>query len=170
MKRQTIFYPALKSIAFILCMYFISSCASTKQPTGVPGASAAETEQAITTDRWIFVANQAMPQRGRSRMLTSHYSVLCNRDSLTSDLPYFGRAYSAPIGETTSPLSFTSTDFSLSKNGADKGKWTINIKPKDKRDIQSYMFTLFTNGSAQLSIQLTNRSAISFSGTVMPVK
>lgn len=170
MKQQKKFRLILIGVASFFCMLFISSCTTTKQPTEVIGASEAETEDAIKSDRWIFIANQAMPQRGRSRMLTTRYTVICNTDTITSALPYFGRAYSAPIGETTSPLDFKSTDFALTKTQGNKGNWEINIKPNDYREVQSYSFTLYPNGSAQLNVQLINRSPISFSGAVMPVK
>ncbi|MBX2925838.1 MAG: DUF4251 domain-containing protein [Chitinophagaceae bacterium] len=161
-------------LCFLLCIYTWShsSCSTTRQPTEVTDASEAETEQAIKTDRWIFIANQAIPQRGRAQMLTSRYTVLCNSDTIISSLPYFGRAYTAIIGETTSPLDFKSTDFSFNKNdtGKRKVKRTVTIKPNDYREVQSYTFTLYLNGSAQLNVQLTNRSPISFNGTVMPIK
>jgi hypothetical protein len=160
----------LSGIALFFCLYFISSCSTTKQPVAVVGASASQTAQAIVSNKWIFVANHAMPQRGKSRMLTSDYRVILNNDTLISALPYFGRAYSAPIGETRSPLDFTSTNFTLNKNESAAEKWNINIKTNDIREVQAYNFTLFTNGSAQLNVQLTNRSAISFSGNLMPIK
>lgn len=122
--------------------------------------------QAITADNWIFSANQALPQRGRSRNLTGGYEVVCRKDTLLFYLPYFGRAYSAPIGETTSPLNFKTTNFSFNKTTNDKGRWNITVVPKDYREVQSCGFTLYENGSAQLNVQLTNRSPISFSGFV----
>lgn len=172
MKVQNNITLACIGLIAFFSMLFTSSCSTTKQPVEVVGASEPETVQAITSDRWIFIANQAIPQRGRAQMLTTRYTVLCNSDTIKSALPYFGRAYTAVIGETTSPLDFTSTDFSFNKNDNGKGqsKWTVTIKPNDYREVQSYTFTLFPNGSAQLNVQLTNRSPISFSGTVMPVK
>ncbi|MFT3748592.1 MAG: DUF4251 domain-containing protein [Agriterribacter sp.] len=170
MKQYNKFHFILSGTALFFCLYFIVSCSTTKQPVEVTGASDTEMAQAITSGKWVFIANQAMPQSGRSRMLTTRYSVILNNDTLTSALPYFGRAYAAPIGETTSPLDFSSTNFTLSKNESGAGRWNVNIKTNDVREVQVYNFTLFTNGSAQLSVQLTNRSPISFSGRVMPVK
>ncbi|MBS1750721.1 MAG: DUF4251 domain-containing protein [Bacteroidetes bacterium] len=151
-------------------MYIFPACTATKHPVEVVGASEDEIKQAIAEDRWIFVANQAMPQSGRSRILTSRYTMLCKKDTIISVLPYFGRAYYAPIGETTSPLDFTSSSFVLTKDVDKKGRWNIAIKPNDNREVQSFNFSLFTNGSAQLSVQMKNRSPINFSGNVAPVK
>ena len=169
MRQQHYFRLMVPGVIISLCTYCLAACTTTKHPE-VVGASEGAIQQAITSDRWIFIAGQAMPQGGRSRILNTRYTVLCKKDTVISALPYFGRAYSAPIGETTSPLDFTSTDFTLTKSEDNKGRWNITIKPNDHRDVQSYTFTLFTNGSAQMSAQMNSRSTISFSGSVMPVK
>jgi hypothetical protein len=154
------------SVAMISAMY---GCSSTKHTDAVVSASKEETVQAINNDRWIFVVNQIMPQNGRSRTATSRYDVRSSKDTLSVRLPYFGRAYSgADVMTNNSPLDFTSTDFDRVKDEGNNGKWNITIKPKDNREVQSLNFTLYDNGSAQLNVLLTNRSPISFSGSVMP--
>lgn len=170
MKHPLRLQHAILSVPAIFFACVFMGCATTKYPVPVTGASAGDIKQAITSDRWIFLANYAMPQSGRSRALNANYTVYCNKDSLVSVLPYFGRAHTAIIGETSSPLDFTSTDFQLTKNEEKEDKWRITVKPTNHRDVQSYDFTIFTNGSAQLNVLLTNRSAISFSGTIAPVK
>ena len=150
--------------AGVLLIFTQLACSPAKQSSGT--ASNEEIAQAIATDNWIFIADRALPPRGRSRNLTGHYEVRFSKDTITAYLPYFGRAYSAPIGETTSPLDFKTTDFSISKEQNDKGRWNITIKPKDYKEVQSFDFTLYENGSAQLNVQLANRSPISFSGFV----
>ncbi|SRR5690606_37631812 len=170
MKQCQFFRLILLSAIISFCMCYLPACTTTKHPVEVVGASETEVQQAIADDRWIFVANQVMPQSGRSRILTTRYTMLCNKDTILSALPYFGRAYSAPIGETKSPLDFTSANFVLTKNVDKKGRWNVTIKPNDYSEVQSYIFTLFTNGSAQLNVQMKSRSPISFSGTVAPIK
>ncbi|MFT3703489.1 MAG: DUF4251 domain-containing protein [Agriterribacter sp.] len=156
---------------FFVIIYGGSGCSSTKHTDAVIAVSKEETVQAINNDRWIFVVNQIVPQAGRTRTATSRYDVRSSKDTVAVQLPYFGRAYSgAAIMDNTSPLNFTSTDFDRSKDEGNNGKWNITIKPRDNREVQSMNFTLYDNGSAQLNVQLTNRSPISFSGSVMPGK
>jgi hypothetical protein len=154
--------------AGLLLIFFQLGCTPAKQVTGT--ASNEEIEQAIAADNWIFTADRALPQRGRSRNLTGQYEVRCSKDTMIAYLPYFGRAYSGPVLETGSPLDFKTTDFSISKEQNDKGRWNITINPKDYREVQSFDFILFNNGSAQLNVQLTSRSSISFNGFVRPGK
>lgn len=169
----------MKVKSFTACYLFIiagifylltqTGCTATKQAEAVVGASEAEVGQAVSDDRWIFRTNRVMPQSGRTRNVTGIYEVRCTKDTLVVQLPYFGRAFSgAATMSTQSPLDFRSTDFTINKKENDKGKWDVVIKPNDYREVQSMTFTFFNNGSAQLNVQLTNRTPISFSGNVMP--
>ncbi|MBW7889888.1 MAG: DUF4251 domain-containing protein [Chitinophagaceae bacterium] len=166
MKKQLYFVP-VSIILYIAIVFFTTGCSATRSLADV---SPEAIGKAIESDNWIFSANQAYPQRGRSVNLTGIYEVLSRKDTVTSHLPYYGRAYTAQIGQTTSPLDFMTTDFDLGKTRNDKGKWTINIKPKDNREIQSFDFVLYENGSARLNVLMTNRSPINFSGSVRPGK
>ena len=169
MKQKLNFY-------FLLCLFLgvpfiliLSGCTPAKQVTGGT-ASNEEIAQAIAADNWIFIADRALPQRGRSRNLTGQYEVRFSKDTIMAYLPYFGRAYSGPVMETRSPLDFKTTDFTINKAQNNKGRWNITIRPKDYREVQSFDFVLFDNGSAQLNVQLTSRSPIGFNGFVRPGK
>ncbi len=90
-----------------------------------------------------------------------------SKDSLVTYLPYFGRAYSAPIGTSDSGLQFTSTDFIYTKEPRAKGGWLIKIKPNDNRNVQQMFLTVTEGGSASLQVTSTNRDPISFNGYVV---
>jgi hypothetical protein len=143
-------------------------CSSSKQATS--DASKAAVTEAINKNDWVFTANYVMPQSGRSRTTTSVYTVTYSENKFLVDLPYFGRAYSASIGSTESVLNFKTSDFDISKNMKKEGEWDITVKPKDYKEVQTLNFSLYANGSAGLSVILTNRSPISFRGTVAPKK
>jgi hypothetical protein len=111
-----------------------------------------------------------IPSSGRQRILTSEYTVTVRKDSIISDLPYFGRAYTAPIGTTDGGIKFTSVDFGYAINPRKKGGWEVNIKPRDGQDVQNMAFTIYGNGKAYLSINSNNRQAISFNGHISNTK
>lgn len=151
-------------IAFI----FYTGCSSSRPVTT---ATAEETKQAIVSDQWIFVAQSAIPQGGRSRMLTTRYEMRVSKDTIIAYLPYFGRSFSGAGAMTNpNPLDFKSIDFSISREEKNKGGWRVAIKPKDINAIQSMLLELYENGSANLNVTLTDRTPISFMGTVEPVK
>jgi Domain of unknown function (DUF4251) len=108
--------------------------------------------------------------RGSFRNLTSPYDVTISKDTMVSYLPYFGRAYTAPMGTTESGLNFTSTNYSYTVTPGKKNAWMVSIKPHDYTDVQQYLFTIFDNGSATLNVTSVSRDAISFMGYIKKIE
>ncbi len=123
------------------------------------------TQQAIETKNFIFKAESASPQRGRVRQLTSEYELMVRPDTATSFLPYFGRAYTAPIN-SEGGIKFTSTYFNYSVSKKKKHSWDIRISPKDVSEVRDLYLTVFDNGRASLRVNSLNRETISFNGYV----
>jgi hypothetical protein len=119
----------------------------------------------VNDQRYTFRAQTVMPTTGRTRQLNTDYDLTVSKDSVASWLPYFGRAYSAPVDPTKGGIQFTSTDFEYSTNQRNDG-WEITIKPKDTRDVQELFLTIFKNGSANLRVSSISRQPISFGGVV----
>lgn len=126
---------------------------------------------AIDSSRWTFTPTQVFPQNGRSQQVNgSNYSATLKEGKFNVYLPYYGRAYAGiEMLAGRSPLYFTSADFSIEKEVNATGKWNLVVKPRDYDKVQSMNFTFFNNGTANVDVILTNRSAISFSGLVGPV-
>jgi hypothetical protein len=125
----------------------------------------AVTKSWVDAKNYVFIAQLALPQGGATRPLTSVYDLTVRPDSIISFLPFFGRAYSAPIGQTDGGIKFTSTKFDY-KSQKRKGKWEISIRPGDASDVQQIYLTIFENGSANLQINSINKQPISFTGYV----
>jgi hypothetical protein len=120
----------------------------------------------IDAKRYVFIAQSATPTGGRLVQLTSSYDLKIRPDSIISYLPYYGRAYSAPIDPNQGGIQFTSTDFEYTQTDRKKGGWNIVIKPKDIRDPRQLSLTVSTAGYATLQVLSNDRQAISFSGYV----
>ena len=120
----------------------------------------------VDSQHFVFVAQSASPLRGSFRNLTSQYDVTVSNDTMESYLPYFGRAYTAPITPSESGLNFTSTNFSYEVTPGKKNAWVVSIKPKDRQDVQQYLFTIYDNGSANLNVTSVSRDAIYFLGYI----
>jgi hypothetical protein len=163
--KTTMYVFARLFIFTAIATALLISCEPAQQSTSSTSSSE-DVLAAINDDHWVFMAEQAMPLRGRTRMITGGYEVECKGDTLISYLPYFGRAYSTTYGSTTSALDFKSTNFSYTKEKDAKGAWNVTIKPADYKEVQVMYFTFYENGSAQLNVQSNNREAISFSGSV----
>jgi Domain of unknown function (DUF4251) len=127
--------------------------------------------KAVDSSQWSFTPNQVIPQYGRARQLTSGYTVEYRNNKLTVYLPYYGRAYGgADVLSGRGPLDFKSLDFTANRQQPKDGEWKITFIPKDQREVQSMNFVLYSNGSAHLDITMTNRSAVSYQGSIAPAK
>ncbi|MGC4100773.1 DUF4251 domain-containing protein [Ferruginibacter sp.] len=155
------------SLAFLLLLAVsTSSCNSGKQLTAA--ATPEQVAGAIDSSKWIFWANDVMPQFGTNRNVSGDgYTVSFSGDKLLVYLPYYGKAYSGGAAYTgKSPLDFTSANFTIDKQQAKEKQWEITIKPKDNSEVQAMNFTIFSSGSANLNIIMTNRSGINYNGTI----
>lgn len=126
---------------------------------------AAKVQGIINSKNFVFIAESASPMGGRTIYLTSTYMLRVSKDTLVTDLPYYGRAYSAPINPSEGGIRFTSTDFELNLQAKKKG-WDILINPKDTRDVRQLFLSASANGYASLQVTSNNRQAISFTGYI----
>ncbi len=124
------------------------------------------TKNMIDSQNFIFVPQSILPMRGSSRHLTSSYELVVSKDTLISYLPFFGRAYTAPLLPGDNGFDFTSTNFEYKINNDKKGGWDITIKPKDQVNVQQFSLRIFDNGSASLNITSLNREPISYTGYI----
>ena len=150
-----------------LILALLTACSSEKQINY--SFSQEEIAQAINNNRWNFTANNAMPSYGQTRNLSGGYFVKFSKDTLLVGLPYYGKLNSPAGALSGNPLDFKSTNFTLTKEDKKGGGWIVTINRPDQ-EVQSMSFTFFDNGSAQLNVTMTNRTGISFSGNVAPLK
>jgi hypothetical protein len=126
-------------------------------------------EQAIQSKQFIFKAQTAFPMRGGMRQLTSEYDLKVNGDTLTAYLPYFGRAYVAPIDPTKGGIQFTSTQNNYTLKVKKKNS-EINIVPKNIQEVRQLHLNISPNGNASLQVISNNRDPITFNGYVEALK
>lgn len=160
LKYQPFFKLLLLNFLISVLFWGCSASNSATKP------AAEEINNMINSHQFTFVAERMNPLRGSTRPLTSNYDVVVKRDTLHSFLPYFGRAFQAPIDPTKGPLSFESYNFSYNVTLKDKDEWQVYINPKDNSDVQQFYFQIFGNGTATLNVVSTNRDPISFYGHV----
>lgn len=123
--------------------------------------------QKVEAKRYTFVAQTAIPMRGRTVQLTSLYDLKIAGDSVIAGLPYYGRAYSAPINPSDNGINFTSVSFDY-KSTYRKKRWEISIKPKDIQSVSEMNLIIYSNGRATLQVTSNNRQPISFNGMLSP--
>ena len=140
------------------------------------GASQSATEKAkqaqflseqIESFNFEFVATYAYPQNFRPINLSSPYDVKVSPDTVQAYLPYYGRAFSAPMDPSEGGIKFTSTDFKYEiEKGRKAGNWIIKIITADTNRPFELNFNLWDNGIGSLNVQDRDRQSISFQGSV----
>lgn len=125
----------------------------------------------ITSKRFVFNAQTALPLTGRMVQLTSSYDLTVKGDSLISYLPYYGRAYNIDYGSIDQGLNFTSTNFDYKIKERKKGGWDITITPTDtRRGVRAIYMTVSENGYGTIQVEINERQNISFTGYVTAAK
>ncbi|PWV56061.1 DUF4251 domain-containing protein [Chitinophaga sp. S165] len=128
-------------------------------------------EKMITARNFVFKAETVLPSAPTiNRQLTSDYDVKVSPDTVISFLPYFGRAFNAPMDPTKGGIQFTSTKFEYNQTARKKGGWDIAIKPQDTQDARLLSFSISENGYASLQVISNNRQPITFNGYITQKK
>lgn len=127
-------------------------------------------KELIESENYKIDVTTAYPRRGRMVPLTSLYSLEMRNDSVFSQLPYFGRAYSIPYGGG-SGLMFKAPiekyQMIYNKRGVAKAELTA----RSKEDKIKFYFTIYPDGSSNIDATMQQRESIRFSGElVVPEK
>lgn len=145
------------------------------------------TAKLVADQHLVFNATSAMPMAnaevtavlnkmqngsggGMIQLSGSQYQLKINKDSVEAYLPYYGRAYTATMNPDDSGIKFKSKKFSYKTTKKKKGGWTINIAPKDTKEVQNLTLSVSENGYAVLNVNSNNRQSISFNGTIAEPK
>ena len=169
-KFHTIFLIILTSILLFSC--------SSQYKSG--RSSATNYDSLIQQQRFTFVAQSVIPtedSRYNPRLmfpngsnlyqLSSGYDLKVTPDTITAYLPFYGRAYTAPMDPSKGGIQFTTTKFDY-KRTMRKQNYEITITPKDAQDVRTVYITVSPSGYASVNILSQNRTPISYNGIIEP--
>lgn len=155
MKLKTILLACISGILLFSC--------SSQQAVTI--ATPEQVTQLLSEQQYQFNMQFVRPTGGRQRIVSGNYTLVVTKDRVEADLPYFGRAYNAPMGSDAG-MKFISKDFSYEMVSGKNDRKEITIRPRDLSDIQAVYLTVFSNGSADLRIQSNSRQPISYMGDI----
>ena len=155
---------AVYTLAIVMAGVFTAQAQNTKQEKRA--AKEAEFKKTIEAGSYTFTAQQVNPLRGGTWQLNSaYYDLRVVKDTIVAFLPFFGRAFVAPMNPDESGIKFTSTKFTYTST-LKKSGYEIVIKPTDTKDVRQMVLNVSLAGYATLSVTNMNRDPISFYGTV----
>jgi hypothetical protein len=150
-------------------------CLSTLFPLAVgsltialPLATSAQSVKPILdSQHYVFQPWTAQSESGRIHHLDDNYFTLeITPDKIVSNLPYFGRAYVAPMDPTKNILDFNSAKFTYTIKPRKKDGWIVMIKPQDDQDVSQMQLVISSNGYASLEVLSPNQEPITFNGII----
>ncbi|WP_207425422.1 DUF4251 domain-containing protein [Pedobacter sp. SYSU D00535] len=160
-----------KSLLFILLLSFFSTITfGQSDKAAEEKAKIEQIKNLLKSKKFVFEARNVSPMRGGFVPLTSPYDVVVRDSSVRSFLPYFGRAFSAPMNPSEGPLQFTSEKFDYEMVEKKKGRHVITIEPKDVNQVRQMILSVTETGYATLSVSSNNRDPISFNGIVRAIE
>ncbi len=128
-----------------------------------------EINKALEDQSYQFLARFVQPASGRMRdIAASGHFLKVTPDKISANLPYFGRAYSAPIGGEAG-IKFESDDFTYNVSTKSKGEREISIKVNGSREVRELFLTVFEDGSADLRVTPVSKRFISYRGEIAPL-
>ncbi|WP_298645726.1 DUF4251 domain-containing protein [uncultured Proteiniphilum sp.] len=156
---------ALFGFAALLSVLAFYACGST-QTAAEKEKLAADVRNAVEMSGFTFRATYAYPTGYKSIYLSPYYDVRVSPDTVKAYLPYYGRAYRAPMDSREGGYRFTSTDFEyqVDNEGNKKGNWSVMITIRDLDRPVTFRFDIWENGSARLDVNDVDRQPISFQG------
>src|SRR5690606_25726565 len=131
MKKNSIIWVTGLALLFV-------GCASHRVAVSY---SPEEVSAALEQQDYQFLVRFVQPASGRMRQVTGVvHSLTVTKDKVTGDLPYFGRAYSAPMG-TDGGIKFESSDFDYDLKMGSKGRREITIRVNNSQVVRELFLT-----------------------------
>lgn len=129
-----------------------------------------EIKALIDAKEFVFIGNSAFPQGFRTIDLTTNPNfVEFKKDTINSEMPFFGRGFSNIGYGNDRGLHFKGSpkEYSIEKN---KKGYHIKVVVKGTNDEYRLFLSVASEGSAMLSISSNNRSPISYDGDIRPLE
>lgn len=138
----------------------------------------------VESREFTFVANSAQPLNANEinrvigqmqgmaggaqiNLAEQGYQLSLSKNNLSSHLPYYGRAFSAPIGNSDrAGFKFDSKDYNITQKVGKKGEINLNITPKDQAESIRMMLSIAKSGMANLTVSSNVRQSISYIGYI----
>ncbi len=141
----------------------------------------ATTAKIVEAKTYTFVARSATPlnvqdisavmsrmpgniQGGTINLNENYYEVKVTPDSVIAFLPYYGRSFTAPIGQNEGGVKFNSKKFEYKSTKGRKRGWDILIETKDAKENFRLVLNIGDEGYATVSLNSNAKQSITYQG------
>ncbi|MGI4020503.1 MAG: DUF4251 domain-containing protein [Janthinobacterium lividum] len=152
-----------------LAVFFLADVQAQNTKAQKKQAKLEAVKKMVDNQNYVFMAQMANPLGWRTIQLNYNYSVVVSKDSIDSYLPYYGRAYVAPINPSDpkeTGIQFNSKNFEYANNVSKRNGWDVSIVPHDVKETRRFTLNISEAGYATLNVISNNRQSISFNGYI----
>lgn len=123
----------------------------------------------IYSGNYSIKVTQIEPSSASTVQANTIYTLTIRNDSVYSDLPYFGRAYTVNYNQNNGLEMETSiTDYSVIKK--DKGMKEARFVSRTINDTYKWLLRFENDGTVQIQVSMSNKQPIRFVGTIRSPK
>lgn len=155
----------IRIIIFSFFFLFHSGCKTIQNEKDIDSTKFNAVSSKIDSRDFTFIPSFAIPADGGAIKLSGTFSFIVSKDSIYSDLPYFGRAYVATLPPVESGFRFTCKKFDYEIEKYASG-WKINLLTLDGKQKYDFLFDIKKNGYTSLVIRQSSRQSITFYGDI----
>ena len=157
----------MKKIFFLsLASLLMLSCKTTQSGNG-EGTNILEK---VDAKEYVFNATMALPSGHKSVPLSYGYSLKVSGDTVHCYLPYYGRAYVAPMTPDESGIKFNTTDAKYSVKEKKSSREIKIVASNAKGRSITLNLDIQASGQASLRVNDPDLSVISYFGNVETLK
>lgn len=121
----------------------------------------------IEAKQFRFIAHTALTMEGQSiQLVNTLNSMSLTGDSVSASLPYYGGSFGATYGAYTDDALDFSTALARYQSKFKKNKWEISMRPKNIKNANAMILSVFPNGRATLMITSNLRQTITYNGYI----
>lgn len=154
--------------AFIVALTLAGCAASKTSGSNVARDSATEIDSLITKRHLTIEINTMHPMGGGDIPVGTDFSLEIRGDSVISRLPYFGKAYTAPIGNGNA-FNFEQRHRGIEITKKNDGTALMLFETKTEEDTFRFRVEIYNNGRAFIHVTSQRRQPISYVGEVVSV-
>lgn len=138
--------------------------ASCKTSANLADYSNENIDSIIKVQDYKFVPTMALPTQMRNVNLSYSFYLKITPTVIESYLPYFGRAYSAPMSHQEGGIQFESKEFDYKIEEKKNKQYEITITTKDTPRRTKFYITTSDKGYTSVRTTEEGRQTISFNG------
>ncbi|MDD3358123.1 MAG: DUF4251 domain-containing protein [Parabacteroides sp.] len=151
----------LLMIGFMTCIHVLVAQSKEEKKE----LKAKQVKELVEAKDFKITVDRVLPMKGRSRSLTSEYTLTIKNDSVFSHLPYFGQAYSLPYGGGVGMI-FKAPVSEYKQSYNKKGTAQIYFRTRSSDDTHQFNVQVFPNASVTIMVTSINRQGITYYGTL----